>query len=307
MGITVGGHGKGPRKRRTRRFTPGQPAKPFLPAENPFPEKGEFRLGTYRVLEVKDDYLVCEGYDPRAKNPAAEYTPSAVRRIKVAKPPLLLKTPWDGSSALIKNVTYNYEYNTVEMDKRTVTWEDSQGNEHEYEEVIKTPYYEDDLILAVEVSKNSWQNWMEVNGTKVVDEYDSLLSWVDLNVSGRHWNTPDEECGYYHQFVIVGGSGLPTSGSHVFEYTIGAVTANLQLEFDMTASELRSEILLKFIALTSDDVECDGGPWPQFPLEVQWKRDAAEQVAEDSPPTLGTNTLNNNCWVGVWPSPSWGG
>ena len=190
MGITVGGHGKGPRKRRTRRFVPGQPAKPFRPTENPFPEKEEFQFGTYRIIEEKDDYLICEGYDPRAKNPFAEYTPDAIRQLKVAKPPLLLKSPWDGQtvSLIVDGTATPVTFQYTGTGKRTAT----AGAVEEVQR-ITMDYFVGDSIVAVQIGKNAWQQGMVVNDVKVQDENGANLSWVDLNVSGRCWAKTDEE------------------------------------------------------------------------------------------------------------------
>jgi len=290
---------------RAKRIERTQAKKPFRPTENPFPEKKEFRLGTYRITEVLDDYLVCEGFDPMAKNPASEYTPSTITHIKVAKPPLLLRTPWDGNSVVIDGTTYSYEYSAAGV--RTKTWEDDEAVEQEEEQEILTPYFEGDLIIAIRASKNTWQDGMVVNDVLVKDEGGAVLSWVDLNVSGRHWDVPEEACGYYHQFTVIGGSALPTSGSQIWGYTIGVTTANVEIDFDMTAGELKTAILTAFTGLTTDDLDASGGPWPQVPLEVKWKSQAATDVAADAPPGVGTNTLNNNCWGAVWPVPAWGG
>lgn len=180
MGIRPGG-GYGYRKPIGR----GQPKKPFLPVEEPFPSKGEFRLGVYKVLEEKDDYLKCLGFDPLAKNPFSEITPSAFRTIKVAKPPLLLKSPWDGKTVDIDGTDYTYEYTGVGV--RTVTWTDSDGFDQEVEERITPPYFDDDILVAIEVRKTLVQTGFVVNDEKVEDENDAPLHWVDLNVSGRHW------------------------------------------------------------------------------------------------------------------------
>lgn len=110
------------RKRNRVQMPPAPPKKPLQPIEHsPFPEKKDFRLGHYRVVEEMDDYLLCTGYDPNAKNPGAEVTPSAFRSgvlLKIAK-------PWQG------------------------------------EDVIEIPYEVGDLIVAVQIKKNAAVDGME--------------------------------------------------------------------------------------------------------------------------------------------------
>jgi hypothetical protein len=117
-----GGVGSSNRRKRTS-FPPPPPKKPLQPtADNPFPEKKDFRLGIYRILEERDDYLLCTGYDPNAKNPFSEVTPSAFRSgvlLKIAK-------PWQG------------------------------------EDVVEIPYEVGDLIVAVQIKKNAAVDGMEV-------------------------------------------------------------------------------------------------------------------------------------------------
>lgn len=169
----------------------GQAQKPFRPTENAFPEKKEFRLGYYQVVEERDDYLICKGYDPNAKDPFTEITPAAFRKIKVAKPQALQRTPWDGGTFDIGGVTYTYEYSDDEYGVRTATWTDDNGNEQEEEQRINIPYIVEDLadpgevIVAVEIRKSA-----VVDGVDVEDEDGGRLSWMDLNVDGRRWEGP---------------------------------------------------------------------------------------------------------------------
>lgn len=167
----------------------GQARKPLQPIENPFPEKKEFRLGQYVVVEEKDDYLVCEGYDPNAKYPFTEITPPAFRKIKVAKPLELQRTPWDGNSFDIGGTTYTYEYSDDEKGVRTASWTDDNGNDQEEEQRINLPYVvselESQIIIAVEIRKSA-----AVDGMDFDDEDGGRLSWMDLNVGGRHWKGP---------------------------------------------------------------------------------------------------------------------
>jgi hypothetical protein len=144
-----GGVGSSNRRKRPS-FPPPPPKKPLQPTtDNPFPEKKDFRLGQYRVLEERDDYLLCTGFDPNAKNPFSEVTPSAFRTgslMKVAKPPALQRTGWGSETQLIEH-----------------------------------PYEVGDVIVAVQIRKSA-----AVDGMEVTDEEGARLRWIDLNVSGRH-------------------------------------------------------------------------------------------------------------------------
>jgi len=118
---TGGSPRKGRREKSFRPLVPRQPKKPLRPVENTFPEKKDFRLGHYKIVEERDDYVICEGYDPNAKDPFAEITPPAFRKIEVAKPPLLQRTPWDGMTVEIGGVSYTYEYSNAEYGVRTAS------------------------------------------------------------------------------------------------------------------------------------------------------------------------------------------
>lgn len=85
-GGSFGGSGSRKRRNKTPFAENPPPKKPLKPIENTFPEKKAFRLGIYRVEEERDNYLICTGYDPNAKDPFAEIMPTAFRTIKVSKP-----------------------------------------------------------------------------------------------------------------------------------------------------------------------------------------------------------------------------
>lgn len=202
MGITTGGSGgERPRRiRRRRRIERGQPQKPFKPVENTFPQQEGLRLGYYKIEEHKDDYLICRGFDPNVRNPAGIVTPSAPQKINIAKPPLLQKTPWHEKTVELivdgepTDVTFEY---TDEVGKRIAraTINEGEEDEVEVEEVqrITMDYFEDDVIVAVQVSRNTWQNFIEINEEKIRNEDGGLMTWIDLNVSGRCWAKTGEE------------------------------------------------------------------------------------------------------------------
>lgn len=179
------GIGSGGRRRKTPiPQGPADPKKPLKPAEPPFPQKPEFRLGHYVILEERDDYVICEGFDPNAKYPFTEITPTAFRTINVAKPPVLQRTSWEAGPVDIGGTLYTYAYSDEEFGVRTATWTDSNGDDQEEEQRIDLPYILGDLLVAVEIRKSA-----AVDGMEVTDEDGARLRWMDLNVSGRHWTT----------------------------------------------------------------------------------------------------------------------
>lgn len=187
IGIGVGG---GDRKRKTPiPAGPADPKKPLKPIEqSPFPDKREFRLGHYRILEERDDYLLCTGYDPNAKWPFSEVTPSAFKTgvlMKVAKPPELQRTSFDGQTVTVGGVDYTYTYSDDEFGVRKAQWTNGSGTQREVQR-IDLPYRVGDLLIAVEIRKNS-----AVDGMEVADEAGARLTWIDLNASGRHWKSDD--------------------------------------------------------------------------------------------------------------------
>lgn len=183
MAIRSGG-GKRSNKPENATFVPPgrlRPKKPYLPVGDPFPQNPGFALGHYKVVSEHDDYVVCNGYDPNAKDPFAEITPDAFREIKVAKPPELQKTILDGDTETIDGVDYTYEYTDIGV--RKAHWTNSAGSQL-IEQRIDVPYKVDDLLVAVEIKKNA-----AVRGMEVTDEDGVRLRWIDLNVSGRHWES----------------------------------------------------------------------------------------------------------------------
>lgn len=197
MGINTGsgrgGSESGGRKRRPSRRRIGRGNQidgALLPTEeSPFPHKKGFRLGVYEIIEEKDDYLVCKGFNPNAKDPFNSNTPAAHMKIDVAKPPLLMKTPWDDADPVgLRGVDYTYEYSS--KDERTASWTDENDEDQEEEQTVETPYFEGDIIIAVQIRRNQVVDGLDkVNDWKPQNEDGAILKWVDLNVSGRSWRS----------------------------------------------------------------------------------------------------------------------
>jgi len=264
----AGGSGRKGRAKRER-FEPRVPQKkPLKPTEkNPFPSDPEFRFGVFKIEEVKDDYLVCKGFDPRAKFPFTEFTPASFAKVEIAKPPLLQRTPWDGETVTIDGIEYTYEY--TDANNRTKSWTDDDDEDQEEDEEINIPYFDDDILVAVEVRKNQVVDGFKVNDTKVRNSNDALLSWVDINASGRCWVGPSSGCdaqNAIHDYTIIGS---PTGGVISIQLTVLGEQSSLTFNVDDSASDVRTE-LLTHNKIGDLDVFVSGGPFPDSTIRVEF-------------------------------------
>lgn len=144
----------------------------------------DFRLGMFRILEERDDYLICRGYDPNSSRKLR-------KRIKVAKPTLLQRTPWDGHRVTVagKDVTFNYQLETQpgmgrlrRIATATVYGDDGVAEEIVEIQRITMDYLVDDIISATQNRKTSFQDYIDVRTESGV-----RIHWVDVNISGRCW------------------------------------------------------------------------------------------------------------------------
>lgn len=231
-GAGVGGSSFSGRKKRPTELPPPPPKKPLKPIENTFPEDKDFRLGCYRILEERDDYLLCTGYDPNAKAPFSEVIPTAYRTgtlLKIAKPWALQRTLWEAGPVTLGGLTYTFVYSESEYGVRTAYWTDEDGVDQEEEQRIDIPYVAPvaadpgntgDLLVAVQIRKSA-----AVDGMNVEDEEGTRLRWMDLNVSGRHWKsevTTDDDQTVYD--AVLSSSMTAASNSKT-----GATTATANL------------------------------------------------------------------------------
>lgn len=106
-----------------------------------------------------------------------------------------------------------------------------------------------------------------------------------------------EHCPYYWEFELAGGSDAPTSGSQIWNATLNGDAQDITVDYDETAATMGSHILSQFSAMTADDLEVTGGPLPEIPITVRWRKKFANYAAQAWPPTVGTNSLNNSTWM----------
>jgi hypothetical protein len=287
-----GGVGSG-RKKRPPFMPPPPPKKPLQPtADNPFPEKKDFRLGQYRVLEERDDYLLCTGFDPNAKNPFSEVTPSAFRTgalLKIAKPPALQRTVWEATPVTIDGVEYTYAYDDAEYGVRTVTGDDDSEEEQRIDPPYVLPTGIGDIIVAVQIRKSA-----AVDGMEVQDEEGTRLRWVDLNVSGRHWKGPggsSEECPNNFRIIVVGN---PTAGSFDLTLVLPGGSDSFTLDWDATRSDLDAAIEGHAHWDAGYTLSVADGPFPMNSLSFQLG--GAGTIAQ---PTVSNITFSGGARSGV--------
>lgn len=112
----------------------------------------------FQVQSVADDWLVCKKMTSAG---------AGTTTLKVAKPPLLQRTPYDDET--IDGVTYTY----TDGDSRNA---DDGTFEEDQEIIISYTEAVDGLIFAAGPMN-----------TLIVDDSDKPIVWMDLNVDGRHW------------------------------------------------------------------------------------------------------------------------
>jgi hypothetical protein len=139
------------------------------------PDLPSSRVGLFKILEngIKDDYLICEGFDPN--------TDDFLRKVSVAKPYLLQRKPFDGKEGKVGSVDVSYEYvdgaNGSLRIVRAVLTGDYPVTEHQR----VTPHYaKDDIVLVVKCAKKPpGEQWKDENGREI--------EWIDLNFGARAW------------------------------------------------------------------------------------------------------------------------
>ncbi|GAG50176.1 unnamed protein product, partial [marine sediment metagenome] len=121
----------------------------------------------FRVKSQSNDYLTC-----RTWNPLVDSGEEGSVNIKVAKPYLLRRTPFDGESITYGEQTIDYSY-TSSHERHA---DDGVDDE---DQIIVPAYFVDDEILAVR----------NMAGGSGIDE----IIWEDINNAGRFWAAVAEE------------------------------------------------------------------------------------------------------------------
>lgn len=189
MGIKFGGGAGLPFGR--PKPSPLQPIKPFSPIQDeiPVPVEKKLRLGVFFLLEERDDYLICKGYDPNGSG-------SVRRKIKVAKPWLLQKTRWHGQTVPLivggRTVPVTFEYTGLgkRIARATVVSDDGEEEEVEETQRITMDYFAGDAILAARVRQDAQREGFALSERLARP---GRRLWLDLNMSGRCWAVSEDE------------------------------------------------------------------------------------------------------------------
>ena len=144
----------------------------------------KFRLGTFRVVEERDDYLICRGYDPNA----SKKWPT---KVLVAKPWVLQRTPWDGKTVTLGGKSVNFTYKLETQSGRGRLKRIARATVPEaIEEIqrITMDYVKNDLITATQNRKTSVHDYIDVR-----TEYGQRIHWIETDGT-RCWAVAlDEE------------------------------------------------------------------------------------------------------------------
>jgi hypothetical protein len=114
----------------------------------------------FKVHEIDGDYLICHTWDG---------TDEGAVDIKVARPYLLRRTPFDGYTR--NSITYTY----VSDVERTA----AKSGETDITELVTPSYQVGDVIYAIR----------DIRGGTAVED---APNWLDCNVDGRAWAESDE-------------------------------------------------------------------------------------------------------------------
>lgn len=129
--------------------------------------------GLFEIREERDDYLLCVGYNPHG---GQGFGLNEV--IAIAKPYLLLKTPWDGRTVEVEGIRVSYEYTDVGVRKASGRVD---GELVEETQKITESYTPGDIITAVRMVRGQHDNY------GYAAEDNQPLEFVDQNMSGRAW------------------------------------------------------------------------------------------------------------------------
>jgi len=101
--------------------------------------------------------------------------------IKVAMPWVIRRTPFDGvvDPNLLRNPLIRYEYFS-NIERRAFVKEDAAAAEVEFDQIMNTPYYKNDIIEAT-------KNVVGFGIEDVIDIAGNPVIWLDDNRSSRFW------------------------------------------------------------------------------------------------------------------------
>jgi len=168
------------------------------------------QVALLEVLEVRKDYLLCEGLNP--------YTEKWMERVAVAKPYLLQVTPFDGKSIVLDDGSIvSYVYDPAEgYSTRVATTTDTNGNlVSEVTQTLSQEYfiqdtdevYVRDLIYAIRTTVVSEDGSQAINNTGLIERNNNgdaidhegtvipeakgfPILWLDVNAAARGWIGP---------------------------------------------------------------------------------------------------------------------
>lgn len=155
--------------------------------ENPFEIAGGLALSLMKVINEYGDYLECYGFDHNAKNPGGAFSPASHRKFFVAKPTLLMKSPWDGATiqSSVDGAATDVVYSYTGINTRTAT-ATINGEEVTETQRITPDYFHSDEIVVARLKKNRGYD-----GIRTPTASGARIEFMDLNVSGRCWAVED--------------------------------------------------------------------------------------------------------------------
>lgn len=124
-------------------------------------------------------------------------------------------------------------------------------------------------------------------------ESGSDLRWAIVLINAAAEGT----CPYYWNIICTGGS--PTTGAVIFGGEVNGDEQTITIDYNMTASELKTHIVSQFAAIGTDDITVYGGPFPNVALTIHWEA----SVIPEWPPSIDENTLDEGARMVVWDNP----
>lgn len=90
---------------------------------------------------------------------------------------------------------------------------------------------------------------------------------------------------------FIGGAGdIATSGTLDATWTIDGTSADITIDYDSTAAEMETAIISGHSKVSSGDVECFHGPFPNTEIHIKWTGTLADEVIE--PPEIDNTSVS---------------